>query len=208
MKRLHPALLAVLFAAVACSYTSTESLSCALDAVQPDTSADTTADEAEPADVPLPDFGEGVERMGSIPGTTGAACAKTSECADIPDAMCLTTVIAGVSFPGFTGEIPGGMCTKLNCDVTDAGACGQRGLCLDAAPVAGTAPGEMTLCVYPCGVDKHCRSEEGYGCYYQGVPGETRICLPADVIAIIDCGNGTCEPEINESPTTCPRDCL
>jgi hypothetical protein len=86
--------------------------------------------------------------------------------------------------------------------------CGPGGVCFDATPLVGSS---MKLCGWPCEVYSDCRWKEGYVCYFTGKADEVQVCLPTDLVALIDCGNGTCDswPEQNyvETKDSCPRDC-
>lgn len=99
-------------------------------------------------------------------------------------------------------EIPGGMCSKFLC-MADS-ECGETGFCFNVAPLF-EAPIPIGLCLKRCNEYSDCRFDEGYVCYFTGVP-DQRACLPDTIVVDIPCGDGICaESELGKG--TCPRDC-
>ena len=144
------------------------------------------------------------------PQLAGGACEEEADCAG--GLECFTKEFLAEMLTGlveWTYDIPGGMCSKLFCDVSDptGDQCGDGGFCFDVGPLfdAGMPAG---LCLQYCEDSFDCRWLEGYLCYYTGLEGE-RACLPADLIAEIPCGDGVCggENAPSENAETCPRDC-
>ncbi len=161
--------------------------------------------DTAPADVP----GDGVEvDAGPLLSNAGGPCELDNDCFD--KGKCFTTTVVNKMFDPSDAEpdanVPGGMCTRLMCGSNDQ--CGPGGVCFDATPLVGSS---MKLCGWPCEVYSDCRWKEGYVCYFTGKADEVQVCLPTDLVALIDCGNGTCDswPEQNyvETKDSCPRDC-
>lgn len=144
------------------------------------------------------------------PELAGGVCAEHDDCAGELECFTKEYLIAEIgALVDWTYDIPGGMCSKLFCNVAEptGDECGDGGFCFDVGPLfdAGFPAG---LCLQYCEDSFDCRWQEGYLCYYTGREGE-RACLPTDLILEIPCGDGVCGGEMAPSETaeTCPRDC-
>lgn len=142
---------------------------------------------------------------------TGSACTRSDEC-QTGECFCeeasadgCTDVVGAVEGMGaaWTYVFPGGMCSQLSCDPAASDSCGNGNICLSLSPLL-KAEAPVGVCVKSCQEYFDCRYDEGFVCYYTGVEGQ-RACLPADLVADIPCGNGTCDED--ETADTCPRDC-
>lgn len=168
-----------------------------LDVAEPD-----VADDVAPGDT------TGEVDAGPAQSLSGGPCEVNKDC--FTGGTCFSTEFLNKMLdPGDASPdvpIPGGMCSKLACGSHEQ--CGEGGKCFDASALAGNA---LTLCGWPCETYGDCRWREGYLCYYTGKPDEIKVCLPTELVAIIECGNGTCDsyPEKNyvETKDSCPRDC-
>jgi hypothetical protein len=169
----------------------------------------TPEDTVAPPDTTEEDVG-GEDDVLAGPQLAGGACEAEEDCAGALECFTkefLSEMLAGLV--EWTYDIPGGMCSKLFCDVSNptGDQCGEGGFCFDVGPLFD-APMAAGLCLQYCTDSFDCRWPEGYLCYYTGVEGE-RACLPTDLIIEIPCGDGVCGGEMAPSETaeTCPRDC-
>jgi len=169
-----------------------------LDIAEPDTASDVGPTDVVPAD------GDASADAGPTQSLAGGPCAVDGDC--FTGGKCFSTDVVkgllGADKVGDDFEIPNGMCTKFPCAKDDQ--CGAGGKCVDASALVGMA---LKLCGWPCEDYSDCRWKEGFVCYYTGQADEIKLCLPTDLVAIIPCGNGTCDPLDNETAATCPRDC-
>lgn len=142
----------------------------------------------------------------SGPGLVGEACEQASGCASgeclTRESMEKTAASAGQEW---LWDIPGGMCSRLMCNLSPTDPCGEGAFCLDVTAAFGSGI-PVGLCLHRCEEYSDCRFQEGYVCYFTGVEGQ-RACLPGDLVAAIPCGNGACDADKGETRDTCPRDC-
>jgi hypothetical protein len=147
------------------------------------------------------DANEGVEisradqETGAKVLPTGAPCTTNEECFG---GFCLTTDFAKMIDEH--AEVPNGACSMLGCSTDEE--CGPSAFCL---PPSGSIP--MSLCLPLCKSGNDCRFSEGYICFGAKELGEKMACLPAGIITLLLCGNGTCEVHEMFDRTVCPIDC-
>ncbi|MCX7943095.1 MAG: hypothetical protein N2746_01110 [Deltaproteobacteria bacterium] len=76
--------------------------------------------------------------------------------------ICLTTQFLQLN--NINGEMPGGYCSRLNCDVNNPDtACGTGAVCLNTKPFDEKCEG-IGICMLLCNTDDDCRKAEGYIC--------------------------------------------
>lgn len=76
--------------------------------------------------------------------------------------ICLTTDFLKIN--DISGEMPGGYCSRLNCDTTSPDtSCGTGAVCLSTKPFDETCEG-LGICMLLCNTDDDCRKTEGYIC--------------------------------------------
>ncbi len=89
-------------------------------------------------------------------------------------------------------QIPGGMCSKLNCSENDD--CGPNGICLDGAALGSP----ISLCVGGCEDIRDCRWEESWDCVELSIvtpDNEDAACVSDSLHIAILCDDGSCDEE-------------
>lgn len=165
------------------------------------------ANEVYRLDLGVPEASDGLMGdMGDLPGEgeagpsflpTGAPCTE-AEADRCFGGFCLTTDFAKAIDP--RAEVPGGACSKLGCGADEE--CGPAAFCLTGVPDL-----PLPLCLPKCDDFRQCRYSEGYTCFGAPELGDLRACLPASIIALFLCGDGTCDVNEQANPGSCPEDC-
>ncbi len=109
----------------------------------------------------------------------GKACDTNDFCnKNKPDGpnICLTTDFLKIN--NINGEMPGGYCSRLNCDTTaPETSCGSGAVCLSTKPFDETCQG-LGICVLLCNTDDDCRKSEGYICLERKeIDPDHKICI-------------------------------
>jgi hypothetical protein len=109
----------------------------------------------------------------------GKACETNDFCnKNRPDGpnVCLTTDFLKIN--NITGEMPGGYCSRLNCDVNNPDTdCGTGAVCLNTKPFDENCQG-IGICVLLCNTDDDCRKSEGYICLERPeIDSKHKICI-------------------------------
>lgn len=180
---------ALLFAAPGCPSDDTGSDN-STDA-DADTDATDSADETEGELVCGDEWAEKDGSGTSIMDEWGAPCMADAECVAIlgDGASCVTNIL-GVY------DLPGGYCSKLNCQLPD----NTTSFVLDAEDCSADGgiacvgvQGIYTVCAMPCDSHNQCQ-REGYGCRIMpniGADGDPTFCL-MDAVSCCTTESGEC----------------
>ncbi len=129
----------------------------------------------------------------TLPGT-GAPCEKSEECYT---QFCITNESFKSLSDGKEGNIPGGYCSRILCDILidPLEECGPSAECFDIQAYTDT---NMAVCLATCESASDCR--EGYECTDGSAaedvpPFPKKVCLPPDLLCLLDIPNAACPAE-------------
>lgn len=141
------------------------------------------------------------------------ACAALVGCADEIGDDCETALDCSQSGSRACDRTqPGGYCTIRGCE---RGSCPEEAVCVKFRPEAERLA--VTYCMYSCGDDGDCRSDEGYQCTSMGTLGNgmeaevldgpnKKFCSakPREPISLPDAGGNDAAAEDASSPDDAP----